>query len=131
MSKGKVFYLDDEPELLEFVTFVLERYDYEIITARKWEESLVEKILEVDMIILDLMFPDEQYDGFDICEKIKKDEKLKKKPVYIFSAKTFTEDKEKAFDLGANGYIEKPVRVAKLMEIVENAVRGYRNDIND
>lgn len=131
MSKGKVFYIDDEPELLEFLTFVLERYDYEIITARSWEESLLDKIADVDMIILDLMFPDEEYDGFEICQKIKNNEELKKKPVYMFSAKTFTEDKEKAFDLGADGYIEKPVRVAKLMEIVENAVRGYRNDIDD
>ncbi|OQY06488.1 MAG: hypothetical protein B6I28_06290 [Fusobacteriia bacterium 4572_132] len=131
MSNGKVFYLDDEPELLEFIRFVLERYDYEIITAQKWEEGFLEKLEEVDMIILDLMFPDEKYDGFDICKKLKTNEKLKKKPVYMFSAKTFTEDKEKAFNFGADGYIEKPVKVAKLMEIVENAVRGYRNDIDD
>lgn len=123
MSKAKIFYLDDEPELLDFVSFILKRYDYDVITGERWEDVYLEQLKEVDLILLDIMFPEEDFTGYDICTKIRSEESLKDVPVYMFSAKCFKEDKDEAIRRGANGFIEKPIAVEQLLNIVEKVTQ--------
>ena len=93
-AKGKVFYVDDEPELLEFLKFVLEKYGYEVICRDRWTDSCIEEIKECNMVILDIMFPSGHPTGYEICRQIRNIEELKNIPIYMFSAKAFNEDKE-------------------------------------
>lgn len=122
MAKGTVFYLDDEEELLEFVKFVLERYGYRVIVGDRWDEKYFEILKDVDMIILDIMFPTEEMNGYEICKKIKAKEELKNIPVYMFSAKAFDEDKEEAIKCGAEGFIEKPTPIEDLVNLVNGVI---------
>ncbi|NLK62257.1 MAG: response regulator transcription factor [Fusobacteria bacterium] len=128
MKKNKILYLDDEVELLEFVKFVLEYNNYEVIVGENWDKSYFEILSDVDMIILDVMFSNGNACGYDICKIIRAKEKYSKIPIYMFSAKTFHEDKIKAQEAGANGFIEKPVEVKELLSIVESVVN--RENIN-
>ncbi len=131
MNKGRIFYLDDESELLEFVKFVLERYGYEVIVGERWNDKYLEVIKGVDMVILDIMFPAEEIDGYGICKIIKSNEELKNKPVYMFSAKAFMEDKEEAKKYGADGFIEKPIPIEQLVGLVNKVIKEYKNVDND
>lgn len=129
MKKGRILYLDDEIELLEFVKFVLERYDYEVLVGEKWDEKYFDELRKVDMVILDIMFPEGQLNGYDICKKIREKEEYKGIPIYMFSAKAFSEDKEEAGESGANGFIEKPVPVEELVSIVNSVVKKEYNEV--
>ncbi|BDU50278.1 response regulator transcription factor [Haliovirga abyssi] len=132
MAKGKIFYLDDEPELLEFVEFVLKRYKYDVIVKEKWDDKYLDELEDVDMIILDIMFPEGQPDGYEVCRRIKGIEKLGNIPIYMFSAKAFSEDKEEALENGADGFIEKPVPIDNLVKLVEKVVEEKKkNDFID
>lgn len=124
MGKAKILYLDDEEDLLEFVKFVLERYGYDVIVGQKWEDKYLEELKDVDMAILDIMFPEEDIDGYGICKKIREQEEYKDLPIYMFSAKAFLEDKEEAKKAGASGFIEKPIPVEELVSLVNNVVEG-------
>jgi DNA-binding response OmpR family regulator len=128
MSKGTVFYLDDEEELLEFVKFVLERYGYRVIVGERWEDGYYDILENVDMIILDIMFPADEINGYEICKKIKSRENLKNIPVYMFSAKAFDEDKEEAISSGAEGFIEKPTPIDELVNLVNRVVSERRTN---
>ena len=129
MSKGTVFYLDDESELLEFVKFVLERYGYKVIVGESWKDDYYSELENVDMIILDIMFPQGELIGYEICKKIKGSERLKAIPVYMFSAKAFEEDKEDALKAGAEGFIEKPTPIDDLVTLVNNVVAERKNNV--
>ncbi len=129
MSKGTVFYLDDESELLEFVKFVLERYGYKVIVGESWTDDYYSALENVDMIILDIMFPQGELNGYEICKKIKGSERLKAIPVYMFSAKAFEEDKEDALKAGAEGFIEKPTPIDDLVTLVNNVVAERKNNV--
>ncbi len=122
MGKGRILYLDDEAELLEFVKFVLERYEYEVTVGERWREDYLNKLDDFDMIILDIMFPEGQLSGYEICKRIR--EAYKEIPIYMFSAKAFSEDKEEAQLCGADGFIEKPVPIEDLVNIVDKVVEA-------
>ncbi len=69
------------------------------------------------LILLDLKLP--KVDGLEILEKIKKDEKLKNIPVVVLTSSNESIDIQKAYDLGANSYIVKPVDYVKFTEAIQ------------
>ena len=71
------------------------------------------KILNPDLIILDLMLPG--LHGYEVLRLIKKNMHLSRIPIIILSAKTLKEDIEKGLKLGADAYITKPFSVAELV----------------
>ena len=77
----------------------------------------------VDMIVLDIMFPANQPDGYEVCKMIRTKEELKEIPIYMFSAKTFDEDKEASKVVGANGFIEKPIPIEDLVALIDKVIK--------
>ena len=124
MSKIRMLYIDDEKDLVEMIKFVGDSYGYEVVADTKWREEYLNEIESYDFILLDIMFPKENLTGYDICKEIRgKNSEL---PVYMFSARTLAEDKRMAKKVGANGFIEKPVAMSKLIDIVERETKGER-----
>lgn len=122
MTKKKILLVDDERDLVDTVSFRLKASGYEVIPAYDGKEALDKvKKDKPDLIILDLMLP--KIDGYKVCRMLKFDEKYKRIPVLMFTARAQESDKELGMQVGADEYITKPfdagVLLAKIKELLE------------
>lgn len=103
----KVLIVDDEVDVVEVVTVLLEHEGYQIMKAYDGKEALeiVDKETP-DLIILDIMMP--EIDGVEVCRRLRQRDELKEIPIVMFSAKLSAIDKKESFDAGADGFISKP-----------------------
>lgn len=114
MAKSKVLIIDDEPDIIETLTYMLQARNYEIISASDGIEGLLKaKSESPDIILLDIMMPG--MDGYEVCSKLKKDNSVKNIPVIMLTAKGDAEAVIKAHRLGANDYIVKPFNLPTLL----------------
>jgi CheY-like chemotaxis protein len=95
----------------------LERQGYQVTEAEDGEDALVKlKHLLPDLVLLDLQMP--ARNGYDVLKEMRKDQRLVKVPVVAITANAMPEDRDKVAAAGFNGYIAKPVALAKLREEV-------------
>ena len=105
ISRKKILIIDDEEDILNLLSTVLEKEGLRNIYKAKDARSgydLFEKE-DPDIILLDIMLPDE--DGYEICKKIRQYSNV---PILFMSAKTEEVDRVLGFALGADDYITKP-----------------------
>jgi len=103
----KILIVDDEEDLIDMVSLRLESYGYQVIRASDGQEGLDKARNEnPDLIILDLMLP--KIDGYKVCRMLKFDEKYKKIPVILFTARTQAADMKLGEEVGADAYLTKP-----------------------
>jgi DNA-binding response OmpR family regulator len=114
MGKGRILIIDDEPDIVETLTFMLKARNYDVITAFDGQEGLVKvKTENPDLALLDIMMPG--IDGYDVCSKIKSDKDTKKLPVIMLTAKGEGDAVIKAHKSGADDYIVKPFSLPTLV----------------
>jgi DNA-binding response OmpR family regulator len=103
----KILIVDDEIDVVEVVTVLLEHEGYDILKAYDGQEALdtIEKVIP-DLVILDIMMP--KIDGVEVCRRMRAKEEMKEIPIVMFSAKLSAIDKKESFDAGADGFISKP-----------------------
>jgi DNA-binding response OmpR family regulator len=122
MEKKRILIVDDEVELSEMVKMRLETVGYEIISAFDGQEALDRARQDKpDLIILDLMLP--KIDGYKVCRMLKFDEKYKKIPIILFSARAQEEDKKVGMQVGADAYITKPFEPKALLAKIEELLK--------
>ncbi len=118
---------EDERDIRDLIKFTLTYAGHEIADAPDGKKA-VELAAEVmpDLILLDLRMP--KLNGFEACEAIKKDERTKDIPVVFLSARGIEEERDRANEAGAMGFIMKPFspddlsrRVGELLESIEAA----------
>ena len=110
MDDLKLLIVDDEPHfriLLEQTLEDLEDDDVEILIASNGQEAfdIIEKE-SPQLVFLDVMMP--KMNGFEVCEKVKKEMKMDQVHIILLTAKGQDTDREKALDSGANEYMTKP-----------------------
>jgi len=107
-EKKKILIVDDTSENIQILVEVL-KDKYTTIVAINGERALrlAAKDPVPDLILLDVMMPG--MDGYEVCARLKADEKTREIPVIFVTAKSETEDELKGFELGAVDYIAKPV----------------------
>lgn len=111
----KILVVDDEKDLVETLTFRLEANNYEVIKAYDGQDGLEKARGEKpDLIILDLMLP--KMDGYKVCRMLKFDEKYKRIPIIMFTARAQDSDKKMGMEVGADGYIIKPFEPKALLD---------------
>ena len=112
---SKVLIVDDSRYMRKILNDILEsdENDYEITEADSGQAALdaVEKELP-DIILLDVVMPD--MDGYEVCKKLKADEKSGTIPILFISAMEMTDDKVKGFQVGAADYIIKPIEAEEV-----------------
>ena len=115
----KVMIVDDEEDITRLTGIVFEINGHETIKAYSGEECLriLEKGEKPDVIVLDIMMPGTS--GYDICKKIKSDERFNGTPIVILSAKSEPKEIEEGLRAGATGYITKPFDPDTLVRQVE------------
>ncbi len=118
MDKKRILVVDDEEDVLKTVSFRLESFGYEVITAKDGMEGL-EKARNgsPDLIVLDLMLP--KIDGYKVCVLLKNDKRYSRIPIVMFTAKAGDADKKMGLDLGADAYIMKPFEPEELLKTID------------
>jgi DNA-binding response OmpR family regulator len=129
MSKqAKILIADDEPSLRTLLRAVISANDqeFEIIEAVDGDDAY-HKIQadKPDLVILDVMMPGQS--GFEVCEKAKKDPKLKDTIILILTAKGQETDKEWANSVGADCFLTKPFSPLELLETVRGLLKEKVN----
>jgi CheY-like chemotaxis protein len=119
----KIMVVDDEADIVRLVGVIFEINNYEVIKAESGKECLkkLNEGIRPDIILLDLMMP--EIDGFEICRKIKADDRFKKIPIIILSVKSDQKDIDEAYKAGVDGYITKPFDPQYLLKQVEKYIK--------
>ena len=114
----KVLIVDDEPNILISLEFLLTKGGFQVFVARDGQEAL--DIIKAEMpslVLLDIMMPN--VDGYEVCQYIKNDSLLNHIQVVFLSAKTKDEDIEKGYAMGADLYLTKPFSTRNLMKEIK------------
>jgi len=120
-SKLTLFVIDDDPEMLWFITDILKKH-YNVISIT--ESVSVFKILETvqpHLIISDIMMP--QLDGISLIKKIKENNRTAHIPFILLSAKNTPEEQTEGISAGAEAYIVKPFNVEYLQSVIERLLQ--------
>lgn len=121
-TDSKILIVDDIPKNIQMAMNILKDEGYKMFYAKNGEMAL--KLVNehnFDLILLDIMMPD--INGFQVCEKLKKDDKTKKIPVIFLSGKDSSSDIEQAYEIGGIDYVVKPFITIELITKVDSYVR--------
>ena len=113
----QILIVEDKPTSRELLRTVLEHQGYEVVEAEDGHQAL-DRVREhtPDLILMDLQIPGRN--GYDVLLEIRKDSRSNRIPVLAVTANAMPEDREKVMAAGFNGYIAKPVALARLREEV-------------
>jgi PAS domain S-box-containing protein len=122
----KILVTDDDPEVLLLTTTVLRRAGYEVLEASTGQEGLMAaRAHRPDMVLMDVVLPD--ISGIDACRQIKEDDDLKDIFVVLTSGiQTSSDHQVKGLNMGADGFIVKPVSNKELLARIQSMVRIKR-----
>ncbi len=124
MGKKKLLIIDDEKEFVETMAERLRTKGYDIISAFDGASGLEKAHTAMpDLIMLDVMMP--EMSGFDVCEKLKVDEKYKNIPIIMLTAKFQPADIEFSKALGADAYITKPFELEVLLDMIRKLLKEF------
>lgn len=112
--KKKILIVDDEPDIVTMVQMRLEAGGYEVISACDGNSGYSKARSEnPDLIILDVMLPG--MDGYKVCRLLKFDQKYKRIPIIMLTAKGGKEDQELSRQVGADLFLNKPPELKELL----------------
>jgi phosphate regulon transcriptional regulator PhoB len=122
MQTKKILIVDDEPDLVELVSYNLKKEGFRVSTAPDGEDAL-EKVRKgvFDLIILDLMLPGIQ--GVELCRMLRSNPKTEAIPIIMLTAKGEVSDKIRGLETGADDYMTKPFSPKELLARVKAILR--------
>jgi len=115
----KILIVDDEPPIIDMLSYNLKRAHYEVIVAWDGEQALeLARREQPDLIILDLMLP--RLDGLEVCRTLRRERDV---PIIMLTARDAEVDRVVGLELGADDYVVKPFSVRELVARVKNVLR--------
>ena len=119
----KALVIEDTPDNMELITFILEKNGYKTVQAWTGQEGVDKAIEESpDFIILDIRLPD--IDGPEVLSRIHDIENLRHIPVIAMTSYAMAGDREKLLAAGCAGYIEKPIDPETVIKEVEQILES-------
>lgn len=114
----RILVVEDQDSIRRMIEALVQARGYEVVAVASGTKAIDVAMTEPpDMVLLDLMLPG-QYDGFEVCRRLRADPATQKVPVVIISALDDAESRNKASDAGATAYYTKPFSpIALLKEI--------------
>jgi diguanylate cyclase (GGDEF)-like protein len=107
-SRHRLLIVDDQPTNVRVMAEAL-KDDYEICFATTGEKAIeLASAHEIDLVLLDVVMPD--LDGFEVCRRLKSDERTSRIPIIFVTSREEVEDETRGFDVGGIDYITKPIR---------------------
>jgi two-component system, OmpR family, alkaline phosphatase synthesis response regulator PhoP len=123
MDTKKILIADDNQNIRDALTYLLEDEGYELLLAKDGAETLRKvRDLRPDLIFLDVMMP--EINGYDVCRTIKNDPLLKNTYVIMLTAKGQVAEQERGKEVGANEYIVKPFSPMEILAKVKSIFRN-------
>ncbi len=123
MEKKIVLAVDDEPNILMSIEFILDMEGYEVHTAHDGEEALeVAERIRPDVILLDINMP--RKDGYEVCRILRKRDDMSGTKVIMLTAKGQTLEKKKGLEVGADEYVTKPFSAEDLLQKIRNCIES-------
>ena len=121
-QKWIILVVEDDADLLELLTRVLEKEDFEVMTATNGREGLALASMRPrpNLIISDIMMPD--MDGLQMVRELKQDPGTKPLPVIFLTAKSTPRDMVAGIQAGARHYLTKPFKVPELLAKVRSVL---------
>lgn len=108
MKGKKILLADDEPDILEILSYNLGREGYEVVTAADGDEALNKaRLSKPDLVVLDMMMP--KKNGMEVCELLRSQPYFKETPIVFLTALNDEATHVKGLETGADDYISKPV----------------------
>ncbi|MDR2362555.1 MAG: response regulator transcription factor [Prevotellaceae bacterium] len=124
MAEYKILLVDDENDILEFLSYTLRKEKFDVYTASDGRQG-VEKALEVcpHLILLDVMMP--EMDGIAVCEELRKHESLRNTVIAFLTARGEDYSQIAGFDAGGDDYITKPIRPKVLVSRIHALLKRH------
>lgn len=123
MNNKKILIVDDEPNIVLSLDYLVRKKGYTPFIARNGSEALSIAQTEIpDLILLDIMMPD--IDGYEVCQTLKSDERFAATKIIFLSAKSKKEDIEKGLQMGADKYFTKPFSTKQLLQEMVDLLQG-------
>jgi two-component system, cell cycle response regulator DivK len=114
---------DDDPHILSIVSMSLETQGYTVYKATNGREAVdLAKQHHPDLVLMDMMMP--VVSGYEAVTELKADATTRDITIVGLSAKAMATDMERATDVGIDGYITKPFRIAQVLTVVESYLQG-------
>ncbi|RMG63758.1 MAG: hybrid sensor histidine kinase/response regulator [Calditrichaeota bacterium] len=121
-KSARILIVEDNPESIDLLVYFLKPAGYEIMTAQDGLSAI--EIVEKDppdLILLDIMLP--RLDGFQVCERLKKNEHTFHIPIIMITALKELKDKIRALEAGADDFVSKPFDSIELLARVKSLLR--------
>jgi two-component system, OmpR family, phosphate regulon response regulator PhoB len=124
---ASILVIEDEPDLLQVLTYNLKQAGHDVVGADRGNEGLrLARERHPDLVLLDLMLPD--LAGTDVCKALKEDKNTRGIAVVMLTAKGEEIDRVVGFELGADDYIVKPFSVRELLLRIQAILRRGKSE---
>ena len=129
MSKKTILVVDDEKDLLDLIEYNLKKEGYGVLKSDNGLDGIsLAKQQFPDLILLDVMMP--HMSGIEVCEVLRKDEKLNKTPIVFLTARSDEKTEIESLNIGGDDFLTKPISTTKLISRI-NAVLRRVDDTSD
>jgi len=120
--KKTILIVDDEPNIVILMEYLMKHAGYEVVTACDGQQAL-DYLAEnsPSLMILDVMMPNKN--GFEVCEEVRADNRFVDMPILMLTAKGNEAEMNKGFSLGADAYITKPFSTHDLVGRVNSLLK--------
>lgn len=125
----KILIADDEPDILEIISFNLQKEGYEVFTAKDGNDALIKaKLHQPDLIILDIMMPGKT--GIEVCKVLRTQPQFLDTIIVFLTALSDETSEIKGLEIGADDYITKPISTKVLISKVNSLFRRISKEEN-
>ncbi len=122
MKKEKILLVDDEPDIIDLISYNLEKEGYHIKSASNGRDAIdIAKSFMPDLILLDVMMP--EMDGIETCVEIRNMEGINSPLIAFLTARGEDYSQIAGFDAGADDYISKPIKPRVLLSRIQALLR--------
>ncbi|MCF8416302.1 MAG: response regulator transcription factor [Crocinitomicaceae bacterium] len=117
-----ILLIDDEPDILDFLSYNLKKEGFKVFTANNGEEGVkLTQQMNPSLILLDVMMP--KMDGIETCQIIRRDLNITQPIIAFLTSRSEDYSQIAGFEAGADDYINKPIRPRLLISKVESLLR--------
>lgn len=115
----RILIVDDEPDILEFLSYNLKKFNYEVHKAINGVDALQQvKNHHQDLLLIDIRMP--VMNGLELCEEVRKIDEYKDTPILFLSANRSEFTFQNVLAAGGNTLINKPILPSKLIKIIKD-----------
>ncbi|MCG3166537.1 MAG: Alkaline phosphatase synthesis transcriptional regulatory protein PhoP [Bacteroidia bacterium] len=130
MEKQKILIVDDEPDILEFMQYNLEKEGFEVFMASSGKQAIkIAKDEQPDLIILDVMMPG--MDGIETCRELRSDARFRDTIIAFLTARNEDYSQIAGFESGADDYIAKPIKPRVLVSRIKALLKRSGHNTPD